>query len=98
MVLQIAQPQLCTKNLPEKQVQAIKTDRRNSQKVFRGQYCRQRCVWVPHYTASSSSPCALSFQLHAGREEESSSAESFYDLKQGYTIISNTIFKLHQIH
>ena len=38
------------------------------------------------------------FQLHAGREEESSSTQSFYDLKQGYTTISYTIFKLHQIH
>ena len=48
--------------------------------------------------ASSSFPSALCLQLHAGWEEESSSAESFYDLKQGYTTISYTIFKLHQIH
>ena len=49
VVLQIAQPQLCTKNLPEKQVQAksdlSKRIAETARKLmFRGQYCRQRRV------------------------------------------------------
>ena len=45
VVIQIAQPQLCTKNLPEKQVQAksdlSKQIAENSKKCFRGKYPRQ---------------------------------------------------------
>ena len=43
-------------------------------------------------------PLPLRPLFSAGREEESSSTENFYDLKQGHTTISYTIFKLHQIH
>ena len=73
-------------------IRSVKTDHGNSQKMSRGQYCRQRCVWVNYFTASSSSTCALCFQLHTGWEKESSSAESFYGLKQGCTTISYAIF------
>ena len=34
VVIQIAQPQLCTKNLPEKQIPSVKTDHRNREKML----------------------------------------------------------------
>ena len=48
VVIQVVLPELCTKNLPEKQIQA-KSDlsqqiAETAQKMLRGQYRRQRCV------------------------------------------------------
>ena len=47
VVSQIAQPQLCTKTLPENKYRQNPIYQNRSQKqsnMFRGQYCRQRCV------------------------------------------------------
>ena len=65
--------------------------RKNSQ----GSILKARMCLSPSFQASF--PSALCLQLHAGRKEESSS-ERFYGLKQGRTIISLIIIKLHQIH
>ena len=101
VVLQIGQPQLCTKHLPEKQVQAksdLSKQIAETAKKCLGVNIAAKDVFESIISRPAPSPCALCFQLHAGREEESSSAQSFYDLKQGNTTISYTIFKLHQIH
>ena len=98
VVLQIAQPQLCTKNLPEKQVQAksdLPKQIAETAKKCLGVNIAGKDVFESIISRPAPPPpCALCFQLHAGREEESSSTQSFYDLKQGYTTISYTIFKL----
>ena len=99
VVIQIAQPQLCTKNLPEKQVQAksdLSKQIAETAKKCLGANIEGKDVFESIISWPAPPPSALCLQLHAGRQEESSS-ESFYGLKQGRTII-RLIITLHQIH
>ena len=65
VVIQIAQPQVCTNNLPENQVQAksdlSKQIAETTKTMSRGKYPRQGHVSVHNLRASSLSPSALCF-------------------------------------
>ena len=100
VVIQITQPQLYTKNLPEKtstgKIRSVKADRRESKKCL-GVNIEGKDMFESIISRPSPLPSALCLQLHDGREKENSS-DSFYGLKQGSTIITLIIITLHQFH
>ena len=83
VVIQITQPQLYTKNMPEKtstgKFRSVIADRRKSKKCL-GLILKAKICLSPSFLGHLHSPSALCLQLHDGREKENSS-DSFYGLK-----------------
>ena len=98
VVIKIAQPQLCAKNLPEKQVQA-KSDL--SKQI--AQNCKKKCSGVniegkdvfesiiSRTAPPPPAPFVFSSTLVTKRK-------LFYGLKQGHTTTISYIIQLHQVH
>ena len=102
VVLQIAQPQLCTKNLPEKQVQAksdLSTQIAETAKKCLGVNISGKDVFESIISQPAPPPPApFVFSSTLVEKKKAPSVQGFYGLKQGYTTTSYSIIKLHQIH
>ena len=93
MVIQVALPQLCTKNVPEKQVQA-KSDL-SKQIAETGKKCLEVNIEGKDVFESIPSrpapPAPAPFVFSSTLAEKKSFSQSFYDLKQGHTTTINFI-------
>ena len=103
VVIQIAQPQLCTKNLPEKQVQ-VKSDLSKqiaeTAKKCLGVNIKGKDVFesiISRPAPSPPAPFVFSSTLVEKKKAPLIKASTILN-KQGYTTTGYTIFQLHQIH
>ena len=102
VVLQITQLQWCTKNLPEKQVQAksdlSKQIAETAKKCLgvntAGKYVFESITSWP----APPPPAPFVFSSTLVDKKKAPLLKASTILKEGYTTISYTIFKLHQIH